>query len=96
MKNRKSQTSFSSNMVPLGLHFTIFKGTTIIAIHISKVSCKIVPMKNYRSWTNTTTMTTIFIPSCQCHELSSSFLINKSVINSEYYHFFQLKEIAEA
>ena len=95
MKNRKSQTSFSSNMIPLGLHFTIFKGTTIIAIHISKVSCKIVPMKNYRSWTNIQQWQQFLFLVASDTNLWS-VLINKSVINSEYYHFFQLKEIAEA
>ena len=82
MKNLEK--NFSSKVVPAGLDFIVAKSTTIVAMHISNASCKIKSIKNYCRWIHTTTTVAIFISSCQWHDLASSYLTNKPVINSEY------------
>ena len=49
MENLKKQTNFSSKIVPVGLNSPFAKGTAMVAMHISKISCKIRSIKNYRS-----------------------------------------------
>ena len=36
------QTNFSTKEVPVGLDFTVAKGTAIVLMHISKASCKLI------------------------------------------------------
>ena len=83
--NEKSEkTNFSWKVVPVELDFTVAKDTTMVAMNITKASCKITSIKIYRSWIHNTTMTAILIPSCKWHDVGSSYLRNKPVINSEY------------
>lgn len=63
MKNLKK--NFSSKVVPVGLDFANFKDIAMVAMHISKVFCKIMSVKNFRRWIHTTTIVAIFIPSCE-------------------------------
>ena len=48
MKNLKKQTNFNLNVVLVGLDFTVSKDSTIVAMHMSKASCKIPSIKNFR------------------------------------------------
>ena len=71
MKNVKKQ-KVSPELLLVGLHFIVAKGTAIIAVHTSKASCKITYIKNYQSWIHVTVMTTIFI------SILSLFLIKRN------------------
>ena len=66
------------------LDFSVTKSTAMVAMQIVKILCKILAIKNYRRWAHTTTIVPIFIASCQCFDLASSYLIKKLVVNSEY------------